>query len=954
MQILLSLPENLVSSFDAVDPDGSTPFFVSGDPPGQKAGSGGGTAWLLSKHFSTQNISDFEQYLKSDKKIIIHAGGQSRRLPAYAPFGKIFTPVPVFRWSRGQRLNQTLLDLQLPLYERLMEMSPSSTNTLIASGDVLLQYSKLPAELPDADVICLGIWVDPHLAARHGVFFTPRNDPSKLDFMLQKPSHGQIEELTTSHLFLMDAGVWLLSDKAVKTLMHKCDWKANKFNNETPSFYDLYSSFGACMGQSPAFEDAYLKELSTAIVPLDKGEFYHYGTSEELISSTEKIQNSVKDRRSIWHNRVKPHPSLFVQNALTQIKWTPAHHHIWIENSVVPASWQLSDHHIITGVPENNWQIDLEAGICIDVIPIGDDHFCLRPYHINDQFSGKAGDKNTGWLGNSLNEWMKNREIGFKEAGIDSEADIQDTPLFPVLSRDALEKNLISWMIKKESPDIPDLKEMWLSSPRLSASEISNKANIQRLVRQRKNLSRQNLMALAKNYKHSVFYQADLAHIAEEFAKNKLEIPDPLPETESSFFRFRNFMLRSEIKRKIGHDGERDETEAFSILQQSIINTIERKEIPRLNVFPDQIVWGRSPARLDLAGGWSDTPPYCLQTGGRVLNLAVNLNGQPPLQVFIRLSDKPHIVLRSIDNGVSETITSYEELSSENSVGSAFSIPRAALCLAGFHPDFSGAAYNTLKEQLEDFGGGIEISFLAAIPKGSGLGTSSILAATILGTLADFCDLAWDKQAIAHRTLVLEQMLTTGGGWQDQYGGILPGIKLLETVPGTQKQMGIRWLPDLLLTQSPFKQNWLLYYTGITRVAKNILGEIVRGMFLNQGSRLRIIDSIKEHATETYDAIQQCDYEKTARMIKRSWELNKALDPGTTNAEINSIISKIEDMTLGYKLLGAGGGGYLLACAKDESAAARIRDILTKEPPNSKARFVEMSLNNNGLEISRS
>ena len=63
---------------------------------------------------------------------------------------------------------------------------------------------------------------------------------------------------------------------------------------------------------------------------------------------------------------------------------------------------------------------------------------------------------------------------------------------------------------------------------------------------------------------------------------------------------------------------------------------------------------------------------------------------------------------------------------------------------------------------------------------------------------------------------------------------------------------------------------------------------------------------------------------------------------------------KIEDSTLGYKLPGAAGGGYLPACAKDESAAARIRDILTKEPPNSKARLVEMSLNNNGFEISRS
>ncbi|WP_462318427.1 GHMP family kinase ATP-binding protein, partial [Marinilabilia sp.] len=247
-----------------------------------------------------------------------------------------------------------------------------------------------------------------------------------------------------------------------------------------------------------------------------------------------------------------------------------------------------------------------------------------------------------------------------------------------------------------------------------------------------------------------------------------------------------------------------------------------------------------------------------------------------------------------------------------------------------------------------------EISLLAAIPKGSGLGTSSILAATILGTLADFCNLGWDKQAIAHRTLVLEQMLTTGGGWQDQYGGILPGVKLLETEPGIQAKMSIRWLPDLLFTQLPFKSNWLLYYTGITRVAKNILGEIVRGMFLNHGERLRILDAIKDHAFETYEALQQCDLEKTGRMIKRSWELNKALDSGTTTPEITALIDQVDDLTFGYKLLGAGGGGYLLMYAKDEVAAAKIRERLTSHAPNSKARFVNMDLNNQGLEISRS
>lgn len=51
-------------------------------------------------------------------------GGQSRRLPGYAPSGKVLTPIPVFRWARGQRITQDLLSLQLPLYEEIMERAP--------------------------------------------------------------------------------------------------------------------------------------------------------------------------------------------------------------------------------------------------------------------------------------------------------------------------------------------------------------------------------------------------------------------------------------------------------------------------------------------------------------------------------------------------------------------------------------------------------------------------------------------------------------------------------------------------------------------------------------------------------------------------------------------------------------------------------------------------------------
>lgn len=111
---------------------------------------------------------------------------------------------------------------------------------------------------------------------------------------------------------------------------------------------------------------------------------------------------------------------------------------------------------------------------------------------------------------------------------------------------------------------------------------------------------------------------------------------------------------------------------------------------------------------------------------------------------------------------------------------------------------------------------------------GSGGGTS------VLGAISDFAGLSWDKFEICNRALALEQLLTTGGGWQDQYGGVIPGLKLLTTGRGWIQAPDIRWLPDYLFTKPEYKDSMLLYYTGITRVAKNILSEIVEGMFLNR------------------------------------------------------------------------------------------------------------------------
>jgi galactokinase/mevalonate kinase-like predicted kinase len=240
------------------------------------------------------------------------------------------------------------------------------------------------------------------------------------------------------------------------------------------------------------------------------------------------------------------------------------------------------------------------------------------------------------------------------------------------------------------------------------------------------------------------------------------------------------------------------------------------------------------------------------------------------------------------------------------------------------------------------------------VPKGSGLGTSSILAATVLGVLNNLCGLGWDLHQVCRRTLALEQMLTTGGGWQDQYGGILRGIKLLRTSSGFEQTATVSWLPEHLFHDPVRRQTLVLLYTGVTRVAKDILSEIVRGMFLNEGDRLRILEELGQHANHLAELLQTGDWDGFGRGIRRTWELNQALDPDTNPPAVRAILEPVQDFLGGCKLLGAGGGGYLLMIAKDEVAAMRIRKILTKNPPNARARIVEPSLSVHGLQVTRS
>ena len=153
----------------------------------------------------------------------------------------------------------------------------------------------------------------------------------------------------------------------------------------------------------------------------------------------------------------------------------------------------------------------------------------------------------------------------------------------------------------------------------MSADEISAYANLRRLTEQREEFRKVNWKTLAENHGKSVFYQLDLQQAAEEYSRLGLELPAELDETTPLLTRISDAMFRARTMQLAGA-GEQEvkamEEKAFALMRNGLVSTVDFRQHPKLSVYEDQIVWGRSPVRVDLAGGWTDTPPYSLMEGG--------------------------------------------------------------------------------------------------------------------------------------------------------------------------------------------------------------------------------------------------------------------------------------------------------------------------------------------------
>jgi galactokinase/mevalonate kinase-like predicted kinase len=938
---------------------GGADVFVGADPRSRRLGSGGGTAALLVqawRHGLGRHRKPLFDWLESGQTVVLHGGGQSRRLPLYAALGKVFLPMPAVDGLAPRRFDQMLADFQIPAYQQVLREAGRKAAVLVTAGDVWLDFDPLQIPAAAADITGIGMRVAPEVARNFGVYFVAR-DPGPAEgrghpiaFFLQKPAAEEIHRLSARYDFFVDTGMWLLSITALRLLFRRCGWSEKRgcfaTHDGHPELLDLYSEIGSALGDETR-APARLRRLGwpalrAAVIPLEEARFYHLGSSRQILESFEQIQRGkLSSQRMLC---VATPPSAFT-SASSMPVWLDA---VGGENAI-----RLDGLNIVSGLPAKARIRWLGQGWCVGTVPVGRGEWVLRAHHLDDTLGGAVGAGGR-ICGREAAEWLAARHLPR------TKGEVFELPIYPVLTAPEIDQDALQWFFD-DHPD-PAFGARLARHRRLSAAQIPGAVDFARCFAHRRAA---HAVCLRAEFEACIA-GADMRVFTHDFAAISAYARRDAPAF-GRWLRERGPRILSAANKPehasrlllllAGLETGRKRAaligSSFTRLQEAVIasNNLRRSR-PRLALKDDQIVWARSPLRLDLAGGWTDTPPYCIEFGGCVLNVAVLLNGQPPIQVFVRSIPQPKFRLRSIDLGSMEDIESFAALASFRSAHSGFSLPKAALALAGFLPGFiPGRPPRTLRELLGRFGGGLEISLLSAVPKGSGLGTSSILGATLLGALNRACGLGWDHLDIYQRVLSIEQLLTTGGGWQDQAGALFGGVKLIETEPGFSQTPSVRFLPENLLGDGFANQTLLLYYTGVTRLAKGILKEIVHDMFLARSSTLRTLRFIRANAQQLHRALQESDQASLHRCIARSWDLNRRLDPGTTTPQIESIIKSAGADLAACKLLGAGGGGYMLMCASSPEAGRRIRARLEERPLNARARFIDFRVSSRPVDV---
>ncbi len=906
-------------------------FLTVADPGNRRIGSGGATLNAL-RVLGPKLVRPWQ----NARVLVIHSGGDSRRLPQYSLSGKLFGALPVKTpWGDVSTVFDEFLALSCAWAERL------PCGLVVASGDVVLTFDSAGLDWSRPGVTGVGLREPVHVGSQHGVYVA---DPAgRVYSFLQKPSAAEVSAaggMLAGDLVAVDSGLIRFDPEISEQLT-----QLGTAMGEALPFMDLYRHFTmALTGQWKLSGDEHsaLRDLYSILTGqpfwcsvLD-GDFTHVGTTRsfhKLVTEETNFSRLYEARQRIEiATPAGVRSAGVIIDSLLAAGSELGPTSIAIECDLnVPLT--LGRGAILHGACGLDRPAEVPDETVVHQIPVitpdGALGTVVRVYGVEDD------PKAATWYGRPMTEQLE--RLGMDAESVwrgahESERILWNAELFPLLAAPQAWQ-AARWMMGLSSDYSV---EEWRRARRLSLATSAQWADMRRLselhVRRMHSAWGRTATALARG---GTDIQPLLANapgvlaLAEAGRAIQAEASRMGPESAtmaaSQYYRAALFCAKAGLL----EEADRAQLAAFDHVQLAVnAGSVDRGHWTQTGQWALEQVTVSAPPRIDLGGGWSDTPPFCIDWGGTVLNIAVELNGGCPIRTSIRRIEEPHIRCSAGDGAEFSIFSTAEQILAPADPGSPFTIARLALALAGIIK--SG---QELRRVLRARGGGLEISTRVDLPMGSGLGTSSILAATMVRALAEMSGVAMTELVLTDEVMRLEQMMTTGGGWQDQAGGIYPGAKLVTSGPGVRQRLRvepIRWSEE---REREFADRLVLYNTGLQRMAKNLLRQVVGSYLAREVAAVQVLHGIKTLAVEMGFAMRDGEWSYLGELLDRHWEYNQILDPHTTNAPINNILTRVRPYVSGAKLAGAGGGGYLILLARDPDAAAALRrELGTVEP----------------------
>lgn len=897
-----------------------TKFVAIPDRGGKRVGSGGATLEVL-KYLHEQE-EDFEGL----RVLVIHSGGDSKRVPQYSALGKLFSPVP-HKLPNGR--NSTLFD------EFMISMSsvPSRIREgmVLLSGDVLLLFNPLQIDYNNVGAAAISFKENVETGKNHGVYLNGENGNVKC--CLQKKSVevlrevGAVNELDCVDI---DTGALIFSTDMMRSLysLIATEEDYDRHVNEKTRL-SLYADFLYPLAEDSTLEDFYqekpegefCEELTEArervwkvlrpyrmkLLRLSPAKFIHFGTTREILALMSGGVNEYSDLGwsrlvgSSIRNNAAGYNSVLSSKASVGSD-------CYLEVSYVHGNSKIGDRCVLSYIDIQDRIIP--DGVVLHGLKQRDGRFIVRIFGVNDN------PKENRLFGRDLDELERNFDVKFWEdqphtlwsANLYAEADtiqeavdaslelyaavtgekVFDRDSWNVVSHKSLCAGLIAdpdaiiaWNRRME--DLVAMDEI--------AKAIHNQVPVDQIGK------RHSLTKIQKEWVRKRLKKADFSE------KMRLHyylgmVLDDENEIQKCFQTIQSEVLESTIKNLVYNEKARIVSERHTV---------------------------KLPLRVNWGGGWSDTPPYCNENGGTVLNVAILLNGEKPVEVTLERIDDLKVIFDSRDMDVHGEFDTIEPLQMTGDPFDPFALQKACLLACGIIPREG----HELSEILKRLGGGFVMhSEVTNVPKGSGLGTSSILSAACVKAVFEFMGIAYTEEDLYSHVLAMEQIMSTGGGWQDQVGGITPGLKYITSMPGLEQKIKVTHVEIPEETKRELDERFVLIYTGQRRLARNLLRDVVGRYVGNEPDSLFALEEIQKTAALMRFELERGNVDGFAKLLDYHWELSKKVDAGSSNTLIEQIFSSIEDLIDGKLVCGAGGGGFLQVILKKGVSKQEVEEHL--------------------------